>query len=281
MFLPALFLFATGPKVDLDVVYSHVGDVDLKMDIYYPTTSSSGAAPAVVVIHGGSWMFGKRQDMAQASEYIASQGALAATVEYRLAPKSKWPAMLDDCQTAVRYLRANASKYNIDPKRIGAAGASAGGHLSLFLGSTETHDPAPTEFKEQSSKVECVLDLFGPTDMSRDFPDNGLVNFMYKSILGKERKDAAEDIKKASPLNFIDKSSAPVFIIQGLADTTVDPNQSKILEQKYKDLGIPVEARYIENMKHELPIDKPEVKKAFADGVAWLLQHLSAKRQAA
>ncbi len=270
--------------VDTDVVYSHVEELDLKMDIHYPTTPSNKPTPCVVVIHGGAWMSGAKRDMEQLSQAIAANGMLAANIDYRLAPKFKYPAMIDDVQTAVRYLRANAAKYNIDPSRIAAGGASAGGHLSLLLGFTDTRDPKPTQFPKESSRVSAVLDLFGPTDLSSpDYPKS--LDLMYQLVLGKPRDQAAAEIKAASPMTYVTAATAPVFIIQGTVDPLVNVNQSKTLEAKLKELKVPVEAIYVEGMGHGPGAnDSEDVKKRFLDAVAkgidWLKAKLAAPARA-
>lgn len=270
--LATLAFFA--PNVEADVVYAKVGDTELKMDLYRPAETAPKTDAAVVLIHGGAWISGTRKDMAALANYMASKGLFAASVQYRLAPKFKWPAMLDDVQTSVRYLRANASKYGFNPKRIGAAGASAGGHLALFLGTRETRDAKPELFSTQSSRVSAVFDIFGPTDMSRDFP--ATVDSLFEVVLGKKRADAATEIRDASPLMFVKQDAAPVFIFQGLADPLVNPNQSRYLEAKYKELSIPVEAVYVEGVGHALPVDSNDkVKKAVERGVEWLVKYLT------
>ncbi len=267
-------LVLLGPRVDLDVAYAKVGDTELKMDLYYPDPAAPKTNAAVVVIHGGAWISGDRKQMAQLSQYFASRGLFAAAVQYRLAPKSTWPAMIDDVQTATRYLRANAAKFGFDPKRMGACGASAGGHLSLLLGNTETRDPSPVENKGISSKVQAVFDIFGPTDLSRDFPAS--LDGVFRLVLGKDKKDAADTIHDASPLNFVSKKSAPTFIFQGLADPLVNPSQSRYLEAKMKEVGVPVQAVYVEGVGHELPVDKNDkVKEAVVKGTDWLIKYLA------
>lgn len=272
MLIPLLILLSQSATLP-DVVYSTVDGQKLKMDIYKPqnVTAPTGA---VVVIHGGGWSSGKKEDLAFLARHLSTQGLVGATIEYRLAPASKWPAMLDDCQTAVRFLRANAAKYGIDPKRIGAAGASAGGHLAVFLGAIDTRDKNAQEYKEQSSKVKVVLDMFGPVDFNQDFPQSAFFPAMFESVVGKKFAEAPEIVRSASPLNYIDKSSAPVFIFQGLADPLVNPHQSRILEEKYKSLGVPVEAHYLEGVGHEVPLSKPGVLAAAQAGVAWLVKYL-------
>lgn len=267
------FVICTSPRVEMDVVFAKVGETELKMDLYHPDESAPKTRSAVVVIHGGAWIAGTRKDMGALARYMASKGLLAASVEYRLAPKFTWPAMLDDVQTAVRFLRANATAYGIDPKRIGAAGASAGGHLSLFLGSSDTRDSGAAQFQEQSSRVMAVLEFFGPTDLSRDFPST--LDVLFEQVLGKKRTDAAVEIREASPLNRIDAKTAPTFIFQGLADPLVSPKQSRYLEAKLKESGVPVEAVYLDGVGHELPVEKNDkVRKAVERGTDWLIKYL-------
>lgn len=277
MMLATLFALLTF-GVEMDVVYSRPGGEELKMDLHRPADAGDKVLPCVVVIHGGSWVAGQRRDMDQLSRVFASKGVMAANISYRLAKAPKfhrWPAMLDDAQTAVRFLRENAPKYKIDPDRIGAAGASAGAHLSLFLGSRDTRDPKPAEYRGPSSRVMAVLDLFGPTDMTQDYPRNVAIDFLFQTVLGKPRDQAQKEIEDASPIRFMDAKSAPVFIVQGLADTLVVPNQSRMLETKLKELGIVVESRYVEGMGHGGDLADPPTAAAYEAGVDWLVKRLS------
>lgn len=270
--LSTLAFLILAPKVDVDVVYSRPPGFELKMDIYRPDPSVATKA-AVVVIHGGAWIGGNKRDMKALCEAISRQGMLAASVQYRLAPKTRWPGFYDDVQTAVRYLRENASKLGIDPNRIGASGASAGGHLALMLGFTDTRDSKPSEYPRHSSRVRAVLDIFGPTDMSRDYPSS--YDTLFQTILGKTKSESATAIRAASPVNFIDRYTPPVFIIHGTADPVVPIAQSKWLESKLRANGTRVEARYIDGMKHDIPANNAEVMKAMQDGIAWLKTHLT------
>lgn len=277
MMLAALcFLAITGP-LEKDILYSKAGGEELRMDLYRPADAGDKVLPCVVVIHGGAWIAGQRADMTAISEAFAQKGIAAANISYRLAKAPnfhKWPAMLDDAQTAVRFLRANAEKYHLDPNRIGAAGASAGAHLSLFLGSRDTRDPKPTDHPGVSSRVAAVLDLFGPTDMSQDYPKTITIDFLFQTVLGKPRAKAEAEIKDASPLLFMDAKSAPVFIVQGMDDPLVAPNQSKILEAKLKELGVPVESRYVEGMGHGGDANDPKIRTAYEAGIDWLVARL-------
>lgn len=267
-----LLLVAAEPRLEADVTYATIAGTELKLDLYHPPATAPKTEAAVIVIHGGAWMAGNRKDMRDLSMQIARRGMLAASVQYRLAPKDVWPAMLDDVQTATRYLRANATKLGFNPNRIGAAGASAGGHLAIFLGSRDTRDPKPTHHEGISSRVHAVFDIFGPTDMSRDFPSN--LDVMFQLVLGKPKAQASEAIRDASPINFVNKDTAPTFIYQGLADPLVNPNQSRYLEDKLKSLGIPVQAVYLKDVQHNVPVENPKVREAVEQGIEWLATHL-------
>ncbi|MEJ5169606.1 MAG: alpha/beta hydrolase [Fimbriimonadales bacterium] len=277
MILSSLLLALSLPAftVRSDIEYASVAGESLRMDLYLPSDPSRTPIPVVVVIHGGAWMSGKRQDMADLCQAIARRGMAAATVSYRLAPRYHWPAMLDDVQTAVRFLRTKAREFKIDPKRMGAAGASAGGHLAVFLGVRDTRDPKPRLYPSVSSRVQAVLDLFGPTDLaSSDFPRT--LDPAFALVLGKPRDKATEEIRDASPIHFVDRRSAPLFIYQGLTDPLVPPSQSRLLEQAYRKLNLTVEARYLEGIGHEVRPNHPASLAALQEGIEFLAKHLGA-----
>lgn len=269
--LSALAFILFAPKVDLDVTYSRPTGFELKMDIYKPEATVATKA-AVVLMHGGAWIGGDKRDMKPLAEAFAKQGVLAACVQYRLAPKTRWPGFYDDAQTAVRYLRENSGSLGIDPNRIGSCGASAGGHLALLLGFTDTRDLKSTEYVKHSSRVAAVFDIFGPTDMSRDYPPS--YDMLFTAVLGKPKTQAVDEIKAASPVNFLNKLSAPVFIVHGTADPVVPIAQSRWLEEKLKLNGTLVVSRYIDGMKHEIPSANADVMKAMVEGVAWMKMQL-------
>ncbi len=275
-----LLLLAFQAPVEADVLYSKAGGEELKMDIYRPAPKSNGGkSGAVIVLHGGAWMAGKRQDVAGLAQYLASKGLLAACPSYRLAPKHKWPAMLDDAQTAVRYLRANADKYAIDPGRIGAAGLSAGGHLSLLLGARETRDPKPAEHPGVSSRVRAVFNVFGPTDLSNDFGKG--VDGMFAIVLGKPREEASEEIRDASPVTHVDAGDAPVFTLHGKADTLVPYKQAERLDEKLKAAKVPHELALVEGMGHSLNAQDAGIRSALDRAAAFLVRWLTPPAQKA
>ena len=125
--------------IERDLTYGKGGDTELKLDLAMPKTGD-GPFPAVVFLHGEGWRAGNRQQMNHFIEGMARLGYVSITVDYRLVPTARFPAQVEDCKAAVRWLRANAKKYRVRPDRIGVVGFSAGGHLASMLGVTAQED---------------------------------------------------------------------------------------------------------------------------------------------
>lgn len=263
-----LLTFVAEPTIALDVIYSRVAGEEIKMDIYYPERSATSVSPAVLVIHGGSWMFGKRQDMAEMAKELAKSGFVAATTSYRLAPKHKWPAMLDDVQTAMRFLRSKSTEYRIDPKRIGSCGASAGGHLGLLLGFRDKNTTGEFEYKDFSSRSQAVFNIFGPTDFRRDFAPS--INFVLEAVLGKKAADATEDLKQCSPVNWITNDDSPVFTMHGESDPLVPVAQAKWLKEKLDEAKVRNEMTIVPKMAHGINKSDPVQLDTIKRGIEFL-----------
>jgi pectinesterase len=183
LFLSAIFLVAQprpGPPAPAvtttaqaadaasipDLAYAVQGGEKLLLDIYLPPEPGSRPRPAIVLIHGGGWTSFDKGTMRRMASFLARSGFVAVAVNYRLlqGSQNRWPAQLDDVQRAVRWVRANASKYNIDASRIGAFGHSAGAQLASLLGMEETRDNSDVALAGYSSRVQAVVDVSGPTD---------------------------------------------------------------------------------------------------------------------
>ncbi|MEO6787574.1 MAG: alpha/beta hydrolase, partial [Chthoniobacteraceae bacterium] len=182
--LPVIFLSllaalavlrAAGPVVpdnvtfERDIEFANPDNQHLQVNLAMPK-DAKGLLPAVVCIHGGGFRAGKRESYDKLCVTLAEHGYVAITVTYRLAPAYQFPAAVLDCKAAVRWLRANAATYHVDPARIGVTGGSAGGHLAQFLGVT-AHVP---EFEgegnlDQSSTVACVVNFYGPSDFTKSY----------------------------------------------------------------------------------------------------------------
>lgn len=263
--------------VEPDIVYKKVGDVELKVDFYPPASVGSKPSPFVLVVHGGGWTSGDRLQLKALNEGLSKIGIASGAVQYRLAPKTKWPAMLDDVQACVRYFRANATKYSIDPNQFGAMGASAGGHLSLLLGSMDTREKDTKDFAEVSSRVKCVVNFFGPTDLSQDF-DPTVASILCNAVLGKPYKSSDPDIVAFSPVSHIDKLTSPVFTIHGKADTLVPPKQTERLDEAMKKAGVKHEFRMIDGMVHTIDVNNEQCVKALQDAMNFLLDQFGMAR---
>jgi acetyl esterase/lipase len=246
--------------VERDVVYGKGGGVDLKLDLARPK-DGAGPYPAVVCMHGGAWRLGDRRFLSMNFRTMGNQsliGALAAhgyvvvTVGYRLVPAARFPAQIEDCKAAVRWLRANAAKYNIDPDHIAACGYSAGGHLACLLGVTDKGDglEGTGGHPGQSSKVQAVIDLFGPTDLTTGDWTPEVEDGVLKPLLGASFKDKPDVYRRASPLTYVQKGRdlPPFLIMHGTEDRIVSINQSRKLDERLQELG--VRHRFVE-MKGE------------------------------
>lgn len=280
MLVAALVLCAKGQgNVETDVVYRKVGNDELKMDVYRPVQGEK-PTPAVVLIHGGAWIEGSKKDLADAGKEFARRGIFAVSVDYRLgspdpnkADRHLWPAMIDDVQSAVRYVRAHAKEYRIDPKRIGAMGMSAGAQLAMLLGTTDTRDAKTDFYPKEPSRVMAVVEWAGPTDMGKDVPET--LTFLYKAVMGGEKAEVPDQIRSMSPIRFIDAKTAPMFIVHGTADTTVPIIHGRNMAAALKAKGILVEAVFVEVADHGL--SNPEGIKAIFKSLDWLEAKLKAE----
>jgi acetyl esterase/lipase len=228
-----------GVVYDADVEYGKGGDVKLQMDIARPEKVSA-AAPCIVVIHGGGWRGGNRKQHVDAILALAQQGYVAATVSYRFAPEHKFPAQIEDCKCAVRFLRENAEKYNLDPDRVGAIGFSAGAHLSMLLGTMGKDDGMEGKggHADQPSQVQCVVAYFGPTDfMADDIPES--VIFMVDDLVGAKKDEKPELRKAASPVTYVTPGDAPTLIYQGTKDPLVPHTQAYKMADALTEAGVP------------------------------------------
>ena len=218
---------AEAVTFEKDVVYGHAGGVDLKLNLARPKAAGGAPLPCLVIIHGGGWSAGNKDAHSDLAKLAASKGYVAATVGYRLAPAHLFPAQVNDVKCAVRYLRAHADQYHLDPNRIGAVGFSAGAHLSMMLGVTDKADGLEGDggWPDPSSKVQAVVSFFGPTDLTGPelFPD---ISPILRGFLGGPLSEKADVYKKASPITYVKEDSAPMLLFQGTNDPLVNWKQA-------------------------------------------------------
>jgi len=214
--------------------------------------TGAGPFPVVVFLHGEGWRAGNRQQMNHFIEGVARLGYVGVTVEYRLVPAARFPAQVEDCKAAVRWLRTNAGKYRIRSDRIGVVGFSAGGHLASMLGVTGKDDGFDSSGgnTEEFSRVQAVVSFFGPTDFTtRDWPKD-LEQEVIAPFLGGSFADRSDTYQKASPVTYASKDAPPFLFFHGSEDKLVPVDQSKRLGEKLKSLGMPAEVVVLEGEGH-------------------------------
>lgn len=239
---------AAAVAVDRDITYAAGGE-NLQLDLARP--AGPGPHPCVVCLHGGAWKFGHRSDVAGFTEQLAREGFAAATVSYRLAPKNKWPAQIEDVKTAVRFLRANAARYGLDPDRFAALGFSAGGHLAALLGTADKGAGFEGAlYPAESSRVQCVVDFFGPADLTLYAETPGIEQAYFRPFLGTLFRDRPDVYKKASPVNYVSKDDPPFLIVHGTADLIVPVIHSERLRDKLAAAGVPAELLTVKGGGH-------------------------------
>jgi len=242
-----------GVKLIKDLPYVADGHERNKLDLYLPEKADA-PLPVVLYVHGGAWETGSK-DAARVFLTLVEHGYALAACNYRLSQDAKYPAQIEDCKGAVRWLRANAAKYHLDPDHIGAMGGSAGGHLAALLGTAG--NAKQLEGKggnlDESSGVQAVVDLFGPTDLLQMNGMNGRhggPDSPEAKLLGgpvAEHKDLAE---QANPITYISSKTPPFLILHGVDDKTVPIAQSELLADALKKAGIDVTFVRIEGAGH-------------------------------
>jgi acetyl esterase/lipase len=240
-------LFAQRPKMGSnlpagaiahrDLAYVENGHERQKLDLFLPEKSDK-PLPVIVWIHGGAWQKGSKE-YSPLLAYVG-KGYAVASINYRYSQQAVFPAQIEDCKAAIRWLRAHAKTYNLDPDRFGAAGSSAGGHLAALLGTSG--DVKDLEGKagnlEQSSRVQCVLDLYGPTDFLSMGARHDQASSPVASLLGGPVPENKEKAQKASPVTYVSKTCPPFFVIHGDKDNVVPVIQSTSFVEVLKKAGI-------------------------------------------
>lgn len=208
-----------------DRVYASPDGQDLLIDLYIP--DGAGPHPAVLLIHGGGWDGGEPEDMERFADRLIEQGYAVANISYRLAPEYRWPAQIEDCRAALRWLRSQAQGLRIDAKRIAAYGYSAGAHLAVALGTDSGNDPA--------ERVQAVVGGSGPYDV-RVYTDSPYL----KRLIGGVPSEFPEAYADASPMTKVTPDDAPTYLYHGKRDKLVEVEQSRNMARAMEKAGVPV-----------------------------------------
>ncbi|MSU72770.1 MAG: alpha/beta hydrolase [Opitutus sp.] len=282
---------AASPRVLTDVPFL-AADRAEKLDLYLPAPPANGKrSPAMVWIHGGGWTGGEKAE-ARAKEIcttFVNAGYVAISINYQLGDRA-WPQNLLDCKNAVRFLRAHAAEYHLDPDRIGVSGGSAGAHLALLVGFTPgVKDLEPgAPYPGVSSAVRSVIDMYGPTNFfTREETDD------QGRMLGRRKPPAkvmmtfgttdwdAEVFRVASPATYVSRHSPPVLIMHGVLDPEVDLGQSRTLAAALEAQGVAHELVVIEGAGHTFDFESwkklPMARDLRPVALAFLAKHMPAQ----
>jgi acetyl esterase/lipase len=261
-----------GVAADLDVRYGEAPDAANTLDVYRPR-NATGPLPCVVWIHGGAWFLGDKQPCPALAG--VPDGFVAVSVNYRLSSAAAYPAQIQDCKGAIRFLRAHAAEYHIDPDRIGAWGESAGGHLAALLGtsggSAEVEGSVGGNLG-QSSRVQAVCDWFGPTDLAQfaaqaiagGHPVGPFDHYVIRAFFGGAPEDHLDLVTLANPIHYLPTDrparGLPEFLIMhGDRDRTVPLAQSRLLADALTKAGGTVTLRVVPGLGHGFPLSRSDV----------------------
>jgi alpha-L-fucosidase 2 len=231
------------------IVYSDAGGAPLTMDYY--AAKGKGPHPVAIVIHGGGFTGGtsKNNSEAYCADFLAPAGYAVFSVNYRLAPEHPYPAMVEDVERAVRFIRHHARRWNADPRRIALVGGSAGGYLSNMAGVRKSRGikNAPDPVDREDARVQAIVTLFGPSDFR-----NGEFTGNIAALLGPlaAKIGVAAALAEASPVMHIDGSEPPFLLIHGDKDEAVPIVQSTHLQAALKAARVRCDLIIIRNGPH-------------------------------
>lgn len=230
-----------------NIEYAKVKGGSLRLDIYLPK-NSKGKLPLVVWIHGGGWKYGNKSSASSAAALLVPKGYAVAGINYRLSQDSIFPAQLNDCKAAIRFLRANAHTFSIDPERIGVWGSSAGGYLSSLLGTTGgirtsvsgnivmNIEGCVGNYFDVSSRVQAVCDFYGPTDFLKMDGFHLQPKSNEALLIGGPLRKNIDRCMLANPIKYVSPDDPPFFIAHGTLDPVVPFSQSDMLNKALRQV---------------------------------------------
>lgn len=239
-----------------DVVYAQREDGPLRADVYRP--AGEGPFPGVLCVHGGAWMSGSKNQIAGIARRLAAAGYTAVSINYRLAPKHKFPAQIEDCRDALAWVQKNAQEHKIDPQRLGAWGYSAGGHLVALLGTGD-------------GGLRAVVAGGAPCDFRELPPDSPKLVFW----LGGTRRKLPNAYESASPASFVSPDDPPMFFYHGQRDRVVNPRQPTAMAAKLKESGVTAKVYVVPKSGH---LGAYFDREALAEAIEFLDAHLAVPR---
>jgi acetyl esterase/lipase len=251
----------SGVELMPDIEYAKLNGRSLRMHILRPSVMTKEPLPVIVFIHGGGWFEGHHNRGIAPLVHFAERGYLCATIEYRLSDEAKFPAQIEDIKTAVRFLRAKAKEFHLDPKRIGVWGQSAGGHLAALIGTSGGVRELEGRggWQKFSSRVQVAVDWNGPTDfletgelerLTKQKQAEGWKEIAMERLLGGAVLENKERAVRASPLTYVTKDDPPFLVMHGDEDQVVGLSQSELLYEALKKAGVDVTFNVIKGAGH-------------------------------
>lgn len=253
-----------------DVEYAQAGGESLKLDLYVP--EGAGPFPAVILVHGGGWNGGDKSGGPKKGYTVPMHGALEQAgfawfeINYRLAPKHQYPANIEDVETAIRWVKANAAKYHLDPQRIVLSGESAGGHLIELAAVRAT----------EATRVAAVVSFYGRGELVSDMQPGQEMRANLQQLFGRKTFDevAQKTLREASPLLHIKRGLPPFLLVHGTADQSVPYQQSVDWQKRMHELGMTCDLISIKDGVHGMIYWDPVAPTYKQDVVAWLVKTL-------
>lgn len=247
-----------GVKALRDLVYVEVGHNRNKLDLYLPE-KAEGPLPLLIWIHGGGWQNGSKEGCPPLRAGYVARGYAVASINYRLSGHALFPAQIEDCKAAIRWLRAHAKDYNLDPQRFGVWGSSAGGHLAALVGTSgDVKEFDAGSHTDQSSRVRAVCDFFGPTDFTAFVTTPGYESHAMDSspeskLIGGAVLENKEKAARVNPIAYVSADDPAFLIVHGDKDPLVPLNQSRLLFDALKEKGVSARFHTIQGAGHGGP----------------------------
>jgi acetyl esterase/lipase len=251
-----------GIEAKLDLPYAATDNPRQRLDLFLPKERDAAKKlPVLVFIHGGAWQAGsKEQGRGQLMRFVREGKCAGVSVGYRLSQEAQWPAQIHDCKAAIRWLKAHAAEHGLDAERIVVWGSSAGGHLVAVLGTSAgvpEMDGKLGPHTDKDTRVNGVIDFFGPTDVSKmnaqrlpGTMDHDSPNAPEAKLLGAPVQTVPDKVKSANPLTYVDRTDPPFLMVHGEKDPLVPLGQSEILEAELKKAGVASELYTVKGGQH-------------------------------
>lgn len=251
-----------GVNVKKNLIYISYGKRNLHLDLFYPENPDHVKLPGVILVHGGGWRSGEKSLQIPMAQQLAARGYVTAAVEYRLSPEAKYPAAVLDLKAAIRWVRANASYYHIDPNKIAILGCSSGGQLASLVGTTNGIEKFSKASQQQpgNSEVQAIINIDGILDFTseeaRKFEDDPMKNPSSAGAWFGGRYDEKPDIwKEASPLYYVNEKTPPILFINSDIPRFHVGRDEMII--KLKEFNIYYEVHTIPNSPHSFWLFHP------------------------